>query len=369
MVVQSSCRSTDFADYNSVAELHLCDAHARRQLCSENLSTSRSLPHPVAQRLIARREKFDRESPCRQSGTLNVASPSRLSRRASISLRAPAHQEALARLEYLVETGLRCGVVIGPKGAGKTTVLRAFADTFVNGPVREGDCRRARPGRRPGAPAIGRRAGTDVARPRPIGRPVARGGRPARRPPTVETPLGDHLRPSRPRPSRLPAGGGTAPPAQMRDSGAATFVLAFSGDSFPLVAKEWRQAADLRIEVAPLTAEETTLFVERLLSAVELPQDTFDSAAAEILFRLTRGVPRDVVRLCELSRPVGPAGRQAVDLRRRRGSGHARVEPACAPRPEPARSSLDESTRPDVSQDVHTPAGTNRRGSLPFRAC
>jgi type II secretory pathway predicted ATPase ExeA len=57
----------------------------------------------------------------------------------------------------------------------------------------------------------------------------------------------------------------------------------------------------LRIEVPPLTAEETTLFIERLLSAVELPQNTFDSAAAASLFRLTHGVPRDVVRLCELS--------------------------------------------------------------------
>src|SRR5580658_9764933 len=37
-----------------------------------------------------------------------------------------SHEEALARLEYLVETGLRCGVVVGPKGAGKTLALRSF---------------------------------------------------------------------------------------------------------------------------------------------------------------------------------------------------------------------------------------------------
>ena len=41
------------------------------------------------------------------------------------------------------------------------------------------------------------------------------------------------------------------------EPGAATFVLAFSGHSFPVIARQWRQAADLRIEVAPLTAEET----------------------------------------------------------------------------------------------------------------
>jgi hypothetical protein len=38
-----------------------------------------------------------------------------------------------------------------------------------------------------------------------------------------------------------------------------------------------------------------------LLSALELPNDAFDAAASEILFRLTGGVPRDIVRLCELS--------------------------------------------------------------------
>ena len=37
-----------------------------------------------------------------------------------------SHQEALARLEYVVETGLRCSVVVGPKGAGKSFALRTF---------------------------------------------------------------------------------------------------------------------------------------------------------------------------------------------------------------------------------------------------
>jgi type II secretory pathway predicted ATPase ExeA len=78
-------------------------------------------------------------------------------------------------------------------------------------------------------------------------------------------------------------------------------VLAFSGLPFPVIAREWRQAADLRIELAPLTADETAAFVESLLVALELPKDAFDAAATEILFRMTHGVPRDVVRLCELS--------------------------------------------------------------------
>ncbi len=37
------------------------------------------------------------------------------------------HQEAMARLEHLVEGGSRCGIVVGPRGTGKSTVLNVFA--------------------------------------------------------------------------------------------------------------------------------------------------------------------------------------------------------------------------------------------------
>jgi general secretion pathway protein A len=211
-----------------------------------------------------------------------------------------AHQEALARLEYLVETGLRCGVVIGPKGAGKTTVLRTFTDLastarFVKAVVDVRGLDAAEALHRLGAGlgltshARGRldRLWQEVT-------DLLEGHRQAKRRSVV---VFDHLDRACP----------DARQAVERlllhdhDFGAATFVLAFSGDSYPVVAKEWRQAADLRIEVAPLTAEETALFIERLLTAVELPRDAFDASAAESLFRLTHGVPRDIVRLCELS--------------------------------------------------------------------
>ena len=223
--------------------------------------------------------------------------PLRLSRRASISLRAPRGQEALARLEYLVETGLRCGVVIGPKGAGKTTVLRAFAELSSTAPfvkaivdVRGLDAAQAllRLGEGLGLTSHARgRLGVlwqEVA-------DLLEGHRQLKRPPTI---IFDHLDRARP---------GCQQAVERlllhnRDSGAATFVLAFSGDSFPLVAKEWRQAADLRIEVAPLTAEETTLFLERLLSAVELPQDTFDSSGGR------EPLPPDARRAAQRGPPV-----------------------------------------------------------------
>ncbi|HUE16759.1 MAG TPA: AAA family ATPase [Planctomycetaceae bacterium] len=211
-----------------------------------------------------------------------------------------SHHEALARLEYLVETGLRCGVVIGPKGAGKTTALRTFVEqsSIAHWTKIHVDLRAL--GAAEALKRLGQGLGiTSHARGRLslLWQEVTDaflGHRQAKRPCVV---IFDHLD------RALPDCQQAVERLLSRDAdpGAATFVLAFSGHSFPVVAKQWRQAADLRIEVAPLTAEETAAFVKRVLSALDLPNDAFDAAASEILFRLTGGVPRDIVRLCELS--------------------------------------------------------------------
>ena len=211
-----------------------------------------------------------------------------------------SHHEALARLEYLVETGLRCGLVIGPKGTGKSTVLRVFVEEasaahFSHVLV---DLTALR-----GADALQRLSQglgiTSHARGRlsVLWQEVAdalAGQRHAKHPCVV---IFDHLD------RALPDCQQVVQRLLSQDAHpcAATFVLAFSGLPFPVIAREWRQAADLRIELAPLTADETAAFVESLLVALELPKDAFDAAATEILFRMTHGVPRDVVRLCELS--------------------------------------------------------------------
>ncbi len=43
-------------------------------------------------------------------------------------LRTPSYEEALARLQFLVEHGSRLGLVTGGSGVGKTTVLESFAE-------------------------------------------------------------------------------------------------------------------------------------------------------------------------------------------------------------------------------------------------
>ncbi len=211
-----------------------------------------------------------------------------------------SHREALARLEYLVETGLRCGVVIGPKGAGKTTALRAFIEqpsisrfTKVLLDLRALGAAEALKRLCQGLGITSHARGRLSVLWQEVTDALA-GHRHAKSRCVV---IFDHLD------RALPDCQQAVERLLLHDAepAAATFVLAFSGHSFPVIAREWRQAADLRIEVAPLTAEETAAFVERLLRALELPNDAFDAGASAILFRLTQGVPRDVIRLCELS--------------------------------------------------------------------
>lgn len=211
-----------------------------------------------------------------------------------------SHQEALARLEYLVETGLHCGAVIGPKGAGKTTVLRAFVEqlssarlTKVVVDLRSLNAAEAlkRMGQGLGITSHARgrlsmlwQEVTDAL----VGRRHAR---------HLCVVIFDHLD------RALPDCRQAVERLLLHDAEpvGATFVLGFSGQCYPVIEKEWRQAADLKIELSPLTCDETTAFVERVLCTLDLPNDAFDAAASRALFELTRGVPRDVLRLCELS--------------------------------------------------------------------
>src|SRR5262245_14944018 len=43
-------------------------------------------------------------------------------------VRTPSHEEALARLQFLVEHGSRLGLLVGAPGSGKTTLLETIHD-------------------------------------------------------------------------------------------------------------------------------------------------------------------------------------------------------------------------------------------------
>lgn len=206
--------------------------------------------------------------------------------------------EALARLAYLTDTGLRCGLVTGRTGTGKTTVLRRFADE------RRADCCSVvlldMTGL--GEADLLRRLieGLGITVHAPFRRDALwlelidglRGRGLAQQSCLL---IFDHFD------RALPEAHQVVRRLQAEQTGlyAATFILAFSGSSFPIVAREWRQTADLKIELSPLTADETAHFLRVSLDALGLPVDAFDQDAARMVFLSTGGVPRDIARVFE----------------------------------------------------------------------
>jgi type II secretory pathway predicted ATPase ExeA len=209
------------------------------------------------------------------------------------------HAEALARLEHLVESGLRCGIVVGPRGTGKSTVLDVFAQS----------CRAA------GCEAVSidvtglhdvqllerlaqRLEVTSRARGRAIalwseitdalcGRALA-GQQCVLIVDHLDRAMGDcqHLV------RRLASRGG-------RDQ-AETWILGFSGRSFPMVPREWREQNDLRIELEAMSQEESCAFLQSLLDFFQRPRDAFDTVAGTLV-AAAGGIPAELRRLSELS--------------------------------------------------------------------
>lgn len=207
--------------------------------------------------------------------------------------------EALARLGYIVESGRRCATVTGAVGIGKSTLLQVFAE----------DCRAAHHGAnlldvtdftaldalQNLAAALGvtlRKEGSVSRVWQEIGDALV--GRQQNRRRCVI--LFDHLDRSRPDCRQVVQ----RLLARSRGMEETVLVLAFSG-SAGVVPREWRQASELRIELEPLTAEETREFAQILLEDAALPKGALDAGGGEALFRLTQGVPREIVRLCEFA--------------------------------------------------------------------
>jgi type II secretory pathway predicted ATPase ExeA len=209
------------------------------------------------------------------------------------------HVEALARLEHLIESGLRCGIIVGPRGTGKSTVLDVFAQ----------NCRAA------GCEAVSidvtaldeiqflerlaqRLEVTSRARGRALtlwgevtdalcGRALA-----GRHCVVTVDHLDRAMRDCQHLVRRLSS-------RRSRDL-AETWIFGFSGRSFPMVLREWREQNDLRIELAPLDERDSHAFVQSLLEFFGRSSDAF-VGVADALVAAASGVPAELRRLSELS--------------------------------------------------------------------
>jgi type II secretory pathway predicted ATPase ExeA len=217
------------------------------------------------------------------------------------------HEEALARLMYLIEHHRRCGVLSGPAGTGKSLVLELVRREAV-------------------------RTGGEVALVDLLGLTeremlwailAGLGLAPADEDSSYRLwrTLDDHVLASRHAQSplilvldhldrafadcivaverlhRLSAGGHTG----------LTLVLAVSSERAAGLGPTLRAISDLRIEVPALDREQTQQYIETLLSRAGADRPLFDSAALDRLFDDTHGIPREVNRLCDLSLLAGMA--------------------------------------------------------------
>lgn len=219
---------------------------------------------------------------------------------------SPAHEEAVARLMYLVEQNRRCGVLSGLGGTGKSFVLQVLL----------AEARRL-PREAVMIDLLGR-SGRDL-----LWETLASLGLGAR---IDESPrvqwrmLTDHLAANRytgastvicfDHLDRAEADCLTALErlyhVAATESGV-TLVLSVRDGRSPRLIQTLASIADLNVELAPLDREQTELYVETLLARAGGTQTLFDSEAYDRIYAETRGVPRDISRLCDLALVAGMA--------------------------------------------------------------
>ena len=226
------------------------------------------------------------------------------------------HEEALARLFFLVEQSRRCGILIGSPGTGKSFLLnllvrqisrtqRQVATVDLLGLDCEEMLVQLIAGLRMGEPrgdsllALWRQMedflkGTSACR--------------------VQTVLVlDHLERASADTVRgverlLHVGGGT--------SEFTSVVIATRSLDLPTGKTLLHELADLRIQLSTLDRQETGNYVEQLMYRAGRRDGVFDERAIDALYEQSLGIPRDINRLCDLSLLAAMGAEQtAVDDR------------------------------------------------------
>lgn len=216
-------------------------------------------------------------------------------------IETPPHEEALARLSYLVEHRRRFGLMLGPAGTGKSLVLRAAA--------RE-------------AKRLGREVATidlfgidshdllwQMAIALRLG-PTARWSHPALWRAVMDhwhalhwaglpsVLLFDHLERAEADCLSLIE---RLLHLDIANDGGLTILAAAREGLDECLFGELPEQSELRIELPCLSRREAEAFLRELLDKASHGRGFFSSDASETLFDLSDGVPREIVRLCRLA--------------------------------------------------------------------
>ena len=93
-----------------------------------------------------------------------------------------------------------------------------------------------------------------------------------------------------------------------------TLIIVTQNIEGSLASSELADWSDLRIELSSLNRDETACYVNELMQKAGCHRDVFDSQALDTLFERTNGIPRRINRLCDLSLLAAMGeGRDTVD--------------------------------------------------------
>lgn len=226
---------------------------------------------------------------------------------------SPSHEEALARLQFLIEQRYRVGLLLGPAGSGKSLLLNVFAQML----------------RRSGRQAVvislvGLDVNDFVSQ---LASQLAVDPARAASPEALWQPIVDRIVANRyqRRDTVLllddadeGADAVLARIARLLDCDASpesrlTAVFAAEGQRLHQLGRRLLEWTELKIELEPWTCEETGAFLRHALSQAGREEAVFDAGAIDRLHQLSNGVPRRVCQLAELALAAG-AGRDEAEI-------------------------------------------------------
>ena len=229
---------------------------------------------------------------------------------------SPQHNEALARSLFLVEERRRCGTLTGPAGTGKSLLLSVLAKevrrtqrqvAFVDAAELTGQ------GILWELAAALHLAPSVSASHFDLWRTVSDHLQGQRLAGFQTVLLFDHVEQARtdclPTLERLVR-------LEGRPDCWTTIILSARSFDLPYGSSLLAELTDLRIQLAPFNQHDTSQYVHALLKTSGCDRDLFSDETLEAIFKRTRGIPREVNRVCDLS------------LLAAMGEQHSRIDPA-----------------------------------------
>lgn len=217
---------------------------------------------------------------------------------------SPTHEEALSRLTFAAEQSRRAVLLVGPAGTGKSLILRALRHQW-RGTARElAVLDRVPRSSRELLWELGEVFGLGLSATATTFSLWARmrdfvaGSVATHRPVFIAmdhtSGACDEVRESVERLLQLTGA----------EAGVTVLLATRRGDD-PALPEGFARNCDLRVRLEPLDLRETHAYVRALMSAAGRNDEVFEHEALDEIHSLSRGVPRDINRLCDLALLAG----------------------------------------------------------------